>query len=101
MEEEIDTRKASEAKLQKIIVTNIKDGKEVESASDVFLKQFNKVIQESMSDPNVTAETIAIRMNMGHTQFYNRVKASTGSAPKEYLRTLRMIKESQVARLGI
>ena len=96
MEEEIDTRKASEAKLQKIIVTNIKDGKEVESASDVFLKQFNKVIQESMSDPNVTAETIAIRMNMGHTQFYNRVKASTGSAPKEYLRTLRMKRAAEL-----
>ena len=57
-----------------------------------FYSKFVELVEQEMSDPNLTVDSIARRMGLGRTQFYRKLKALTNYSPVELLRNMRLAK---------
>lgn len=63
---------------------------------DAFIALFKKVVEERLSDSNLSVEDLAADMGLSRVQLYRKVKALTGSTPVDLLRKARL---SQAQRL--
>ena len=55
-----------------------------------FYARFLDIFTAQMSNPELSIEDIASEMGLGHSQFYRKIKALTGSTPVELIRQLRL-----------
>lgn len=55
-----------------------------------FLKKFLSVIEDKLSDPDLSVEDIGSEMCLSRTQLYRKVKALTGKSPVEIVREERL-----------
>jgi len=67
-----------------------------EKADKVFLEKFQLVLSQNAIEPDFSVETFAVKMGLGRTQFYNKVKKLTGKTPLEHIREARF---QEAARL--
>lgn len=58
--------------------------------SDSFITSLEKVIDESIENPDLTIKEIAKKLNMSQRQFQRKVKESEDVTPKQYLRKRRL-----------
>lgn len=56
----------------------------------LMMEKLMKFIEERISDENLKIDDMADAVGMGRTVFYGKIKAITGMAPSDFLRTLRM-----------
>ncbi len=56
----------------------------------LMMEKLMKFIEENIGDENLKIDDMADAVGMGRTVFYGKIKAITGMAPSEFLRTLRM-----------
>ncbi len=54
------------------------------------MEKLMKIIEEEIGDQNLKIDDMADAVGMGRTVFYGKIKAITGMAPSDFLRTLRM-----------
>ena len=59
---------------------------------DAFISQFKKIVEERLSDSNLSVEDLAADMGLSRVQLYRKVKALTGSTPVDLLRKARLSK---------
>lgn len=57
-----------------------------------FYARFCRLVEENMSDPELSVDSIAGKMGLGRTQFYRKIKALTNYSPVELLRNIRLAK---------
>ena len=57
---------------------------------DAFISQFKKIVEERLSDSNLSVEDLAADMGLSRVQLYRKVKALTGSTPIDLLRKARL-----------
>lgn len=57
-----------------------------------FYNRFVAIVDEEMSDPELTVDNIARRLGLGRTQFYRKIKSLTNYSPVELLRNMRLAK---------
>jgi len=57
---------------------------------NAFIAKFRKVVEERMSDSNVSVEELATMMGLSRVQLYRKVKALTGNTPVDLLRKARL-----------
>lgn len=57
-----------------------------------FYNKFVALVDERMSDPELTVDSIAQYMGLGRTQFYRKIKSLTNYSPVELLRNMRLAK---------
>ncbi len=57
---------------------------------DAFISQFKKIVEERLSDSNLSVEDLAADMGLSRVQLYRKVKALTGSTPVDLLRKARL-----------
>lgn len=51
-----------------------------------------RIIEDQMSDSNLSVDSIASQVGLGRTQFYRKIKAITNYSPVELLRNIRLAK---------
>ena len=57
---------------------------------DAFISRFKKIVEERLSDSNLSVEDLAADMGLSRVQLYRKVKALTGSSPVDLLRKARL-----------
>ncbi|MBR5170289.1 MAG: substrate-binding domain-containing protein [Muribaculaceae bacterium] len=63
---------------------------------DAFISRFKKMVEQRLTDSNLSVEDLAADMGLSRVQLYRKVKALTGSTPVDLLRKARL---SQAQRL--
>ena len=57
---------------------------------DPFISRFKKMVEERLSDSNLSVEDLAADMGLSRVQLYRKVKALTGCTPVDLLRKARL-----------
>ena len=57
---------------------------------DAFISRFKNLVEERLSDNNLSVEDLAADMGLSRVQLYRKVKALTGSTPVDLLRKARL-----------
>ena len=57
---------------------------------DEFICRFKKIVEERLSDSNLSVEELAADMGLSRVQLYRKVKALTGNTPVDLLRKARL-----------
>ena len=57
---------------------------------DAFISRFKKMVEERLSDSNLSVEDLASDMGLSRVQLYRKVKALTGCTPVDLLRKARL-----------
>ncbi|MBR3100538.1 MAG: substrate-binding domain-containing protein [Muribaculaceae bacterium] len=57
---------------------------------DAFISRFKKLVEERLSDSDLSVEELAADMRLSRVQLYRKVKAMTGSTPIDLLRKARL-----------
>lgn len=57
---------------------------------DEFYSRFVRVVEENISNPDLTVEDMAERLGLSRVQMYRKIKALTNYSPTEMLRILRL-----------
>lgn len=68
----------------------------VTSLDDKFIKAMLAAIEEGISDPEFTVNTLEEEMGMSHSNFYRKVKSLTGQSGKEILQEMRLKRACQL-----
>lgn len=70
-----------------------------ESVSEVdkgFAERFRRLIEENLSDSELSVEDLGAKMGMGRVQLYRKIKALTNYSPVELLRIARLKKAASL-----
>ena len=63
---------------------------------DAFISRFKSLVDERLSDSNLSVEDLATDMGLSRVQLYRKVKALTGSTPIDLLRKARLSHAQQL-----
>jgi DNA-binding response OmpR family regulator/anti-sigma regulatory factor (Ser/Thr protein kinase) len=69
------------------------DDKKATAAKDIdseFYRQFCEILEERMSDSELSVEDLAAEMSLSRVQFYRKLKSLTNYSPAELLRNARL-----------
>ena len=70
-----------------------------ESVSEIdkgFAERFRRLIEENLSDSELSVEDLGSKMGMGRVQLYRKIKALTNYSPVELLRMARLKKAASL-----
>ena len=73
--------KQQEEKIKKI---------EVESPDENLMRRVMKVVNEQISNPDLSVEMIADKVGISRVHFYRKMKDLTGQAPRDFLKYIRL-----------
>lgn len=62
------------------------------TSDNLFIQRFRNVVEERLSDSNLSVEDVASEMNLSRVQLYRKVKAITGFTPVELIRKGRLVR---------
>lgn len=65
-----------------------------------FADKLAKTLESHLSDPDFTIDDFVVKMKMGRTIFYRKVRGVTGYSPSEYIRVMRMKKAAELLAEG-
>ena len=65
-----------------------------------WISEFQKIVEENLSNPFFTNTDIAERMGMSERQFYRSVVNLLGMPPNAYIREVRLSKASEMIHSG-
>ncbi len=68
----------------------------VSSLDERFLSQLMKELENSLSDPDFTINSLESKMGMSHSNFYRKIKSLTGQSGKDILMNMRMKRAKQI-----
>ncbi len=71
-----------------------------ENALHNWLEQFNELLLENLSDPNLTNEEIAKKLEISPRKLYRKIKELTGHTPNHYIRNIRLEKAHDLLSSG-
>jgi ABC-type sugar transport system substrate-binding protein/DNA-binding response OmpR family regulator len=63
---------------------------------DAFISRFKGIVEERLTDSNLSVEDLAADMGLSRVQLYRKVKALTGSTPIDLLRKARLSHAQQL-----
>ena len=66
-----------------------------------FVERLQKFVEENMRDEEFSIDLLAKQLNMSRSSFYRKIKALTGQAPNDYLKTARMNQAAKLLREGL
>ncbi|MDE6702320.1 MAG: substrate-binding domain-containing protein [Muribaculaceae bacterium] len=82
--------KAIKAETEKAAAVRQADG--IGPLDSEFYARFSRLVEENMSDPELSVDSLAGKLGLGRTQFYRKIKALTNYSPVELLRNIRLAK---------
>lgn len=85
---------------KEIIISTTDDTEMPESRDDQFLRKIKEVLQENISETNLSVEFIAEKTALSRVQLFRRFKTLTGCAPSEYIKNFRLQHAAKLLRSG-
>ena len=86
--------------LHKEIISTADDTQMPESRDDQFLRKIKEVLQENISETNLSVEFIADKIALSRVQLFRKFKTLTGCAPSEYIKNFRLQYAANLLRSG-
>ena len=65
-----------------------------------FIQNVLNYINDNLSDPELSVESLASKLNLSRSQFYRKIKTLTGQTANEFLRTIRLQKAKMYLEKG-
>lgn len=65
-----------------------------------LIEKIQSVMLEQLSDENFSIDTLAEELHMSRSNFYRKIKALSGMAPNDYVKTFRLNKAAEFIRNG-
>lgn len=66
-----------------------------------FIADIQKAMAEQLADENFSIDNLADAMNMSRSNFYRKIKALSGMAPNDYLKTFRLNRSAELIKEGV
>jgi ligand-binding sensor domain-containing protein/signal transduction histidine kinase/DNA-binding response OmpR family regulator len=61
-----------------------------------FINRLNKAIEERMSDPNFSIDTVCEEIVMSRSNFYRKIKDVSGLSPNDYMKMIRLKRAAEL-----
>ena len=74
----------------------VQEAMQLSRKDEAFIERLNQIIDEHLSDPDLTVENLGSMLQLSRTQIFRRVKAITGLGPLEYIRERRLIRADEL-----
>lgn len=69
---------------------------EVTGEDEVFLHEFQQIIEENMADPEFSIDVISEQMKIGRATLYRKIPALTGDSPNDFIKSYRLKRAAQL-----
>ena len=69
---------------------------QISSLDEKLIEKAVKFVEEHISDPDFTVETLSHELGMSRVHLYKKLVALTGKSPLEFIRTLRLQRAAQL-----
>lgn len=66
-----------------------------------FIANIQKAMTDQLADEDFSIDNLADAMNMSRSNFYRKIKALSGMAPNDYLKTFRLNKAAELIKQGV
>ena len=71
---------------------------EIQSADDKLMERLLKVINENLSNPNLTSEMLATEVGLSRVHLYRKLKELTNQSATNYIRNIRLTKAAELLK---
>ena len=65
---------------------------------EAFAERLRQVVDDYLTDPNLTVEFLGSKLQLSRTQLFRRVKAVAGKGPLDYIRERRLARADELLR---
>ena len=88
-------------KIKQEILPQLEDMQEVillSKKDEAFAERLRQVVDDYLTDPNLTVEFLGSKLQLSRTQLFRRVKTVAGKGPLDYIRERRLIRADELLR---
>ena len=96
---------ANQVKLQQEIkqeilpqLEDMQEAIQLSKKDEAFAERLRQVVDDYLTDPNLTVEFLGSKLQLSRTQLFRRVKAVAGKGPLDYIRERRLIRADELLR---
>ena len=77
---------------------NMQEAIQLSKKDEAFAERLRQVVDDYLTDPNLTVEFLGSKLQLSRTQLFRRVKAVAGKGPLDYIRERRLIRADELLR---
>ena len=77
---------------------NMQEAIQLSKKDEAFAERLRQVVDDYLTDPNLTVEFLGSRLQLSRTQLFRRVKAVAGKGPLDYIRERRLARADELLR---
>ena len=77
-------------------LNEVQEAIQVSRKDEAFAERMKQIVEDHLSDPNLSVEYLGTMLQLSRTQLFRRVKSVTGKGPLDYIRERRLIKADQL-----
>ncbi|TRZ45081.1 hybrid sensor histidine kinase/response regulator transcription factor [Robertkochia solimangrovi] len=82
------------------IISDLPQDMQTNSLDKEFIEKVFFYINENISDPDISVESLANKLNLSRSQVYRKIKSLTDQSPNEFIRNVRLQKARQILESG-
>lgn len=77
---------------------NMQEAIQLSKKDEAFAERLRQVVDDYLTDPNLTVEFLGSKLQLSRTQLFRRVKAVAGKGPLDYIRERRLARADELLR---
>ena len=77
---------------------NMQEAIQLSKKDEAFAERLRQVVDDYLTDPNLTVEFLGSKLQLSRTQLFRRVKAVAGKGPLDYIRERRLVRADELLR---
>ena len=77
---------------------NMQEAIQLSKKDEAFAERLRQVVDDYLTDPNLTVEFLGSKLQLSRTQLFRRVKAVAGKGPLDYIRERRLAQADELLR---
>jgi signal transduction histidine kinase/CheY-like chemotaxis protein/AraC-like DNA-binding protein len=93
----IDLRRQLQLKIQRQKML-LPEEISISSLDDKFLKEFQDIVEENLSDPGFNVDELSKKLNMGRSTLFRKIQALTGETPYQFILSYRLERGAKLLR---
>ena len=76
----------------------VQEAIQLSKKDEAFVERLRQVVDDYLTDPNLTVEFLGSKLQLSRTQLFRRVKAVAGRGPLDYIRERRLVRADELLR---
>jgi ABC-type sugar transport system substrate-binding protein/AraC-like DNA-binding protein len=77
---------------------NMQEAIQLNRKDEAFAERLRQIVDDCLTDPNLSVESLGSRLQLSRTQLFRRVKTVAGKGPLDYIRERRLIRADELLR---